>query len=86
MRFESIVKLSDIRELIQLFILRTILYFFQPFPLFLKDIVLIAISLSHMGTTPVLLTVAVFLLSGFPPLTDGGQEPLPYEGIGDRIF
>lgn len=67
MRFESIVKLSDIRELIQLFILRTILYFFQPFPLFLKDIVLIAISLLHMGTTPVFLTVAVFLLSGFPP-------------------
>lgn len=63
MRFESIVKLSDIRELIQLFILRTILYFFQPFPLFLKDIVLIAISLSHMGTTPVFLTVVVFPLS-----------------------
>ena len=21
-----------------------------------------------------------------PPLTDGGQEPLPFVGIGDRIF
>ena len=41
----------------------SIVYLFQPFPLLLKDIVVTAISLSHMGTTPVFLTVVVFPLS-----------------------
>lgn len=63
-----------------------IVYLLQPFPLFLKDMAFTAISLSHIGTTQVFLTVATFPLSGLPPLTDGGPEPLPYVGIYDRKF
>ena len=66
--------------------LKVILYCFQPISLFLKDIVLTAISLSHMGTTSVFLAVMAFLFSGLPPLRDGVQESLPCGGICDRVF
>lgn len=40
-----------------------IVYLLHPFPLFLKDMAFTAISLSHMGTTPMLLTVVMLSLS-----------------------